>query len=553
MDATAERRENADPPVPNLVAEALHDDRLVRGHGTGGRLLLTQEGDEVQGGSLVEQVVLPETLDRLRLGQRDQLPRGLPDGRAELVRAPDALALPERDGARHARRRRHEHAVAGDLLDPPGRGAEQERLPRARLVDHLLVELAHAPAAVDEMDAEEAAVGDGAGIRHRELARALTTADRAARAVPDDPGPQLGELVGRIAAGEHVEHVLELDARELREGIRATHERVQVVDRDFLVGADGDDLLREDVERVSRDRRLLDLACAHLARDDGGLEQVGAELREDAPARDGAQLVAGAADTLEAAGDGLRRLDLDHQVDGAHVDAELERGGRDEAGDLPALQQLLDLEPLLTRDRAVVGARDLFLRQLVEAEREAFRESAVVDEDDGGAVGANELEQLRVDGRPDRLRPALSPGSEQVGQLGARRGLAHVLDRDDDLEVELLRAAGVDEPDRATARHEAPDLLHRALRRRERDALDVPVDEPDEALDAEREVGAALRPGDGVDLVQDHRLDGSEHLAGARGEDQKERLGRRDQDVRWLAAHRLALLRRRVAGTDRDR
>src|SRR5215207_9662022 len=524
MDATAERRENADPPVPNLVAEALHDDRLVRGHGTGGRLLLTQEGDEIQGGSLVEQVVLPETLDRLRLGQRDQLPRGLPDGRAELVRAPDALALPERDGARHARRRRHEHAVAGDLLDPPGRGAEQERLPRARLVDHLLVELAHAPAAVDEMDAEEAAVGDGAGIRHRELARALTTADRAARAVPDDPGPQLGELVGRIAAGEHVEHVLELDARELREGIRATHERVQVVDRDFLVGADGDDLLREDVERVSRDRRLLDLACAHLARDDGGLEQVGAELREDAPARDG-----------------------------AHVDAELERGGRDEAGDLPALQQLLDLEPLLTRDRAVVGARDLFLRQLVEAEREAFRESAVVDEDDGGAVGANELEQLRVDGRPDRLRPALSPGSEQVGQLGARRGLAHVLDRDDDLEVELLRAAGVDEPDRAPARHEAPDLLHRALRRRERDALDVHVDEPDEALDAEREVGAALRPGDGVDLVQDHRLDGSEHLAGARGEDQKERLGRRDQDVRWLAAHRLALLRRRVAGTDRDR
>ena len=39
-------------------------------------------------------------------------------------------------------RRRDEHAVARDLLDPPGRGAEQERLARAGLVDHLLVELA---------------------------------------------------------------------------------------------------------------------------------------------------------------------------------------------------------------------------------------------------------------------------------------------------------------------------------------------------------------------------------------------------------------------------
>ena len=96
--------------------------------------------------------------------------------------------------------------------------------------------------------------------------------------------------------------------------------------------------------------------------------------------------MAGAADPLETARDGLRRLDLDDEVDGAHVDAELERRGCDEARDLPALQQLLDLEPLLAGKGAVVGPRDLFLGQLVEPQRQPLGEPAVVDEDDRRAV-----------------------------------------------------------------------------------------------------------------------------------------------------------------------
>jgi hypothetical protein len=142
---------------------------------------------------------------------------------------------------------------------------------------------------------------------------------------------------------------------------------VQLADLDLLVGGDRDDLLREHVERVARNRRLLDRALAHLPRDDGGLEQVGAELGEDPALRDGAELVAGAADPLEAARDRLRRLDLDDEVDRAHVDAELERRRRDEARNLALLQELLDLDPLLAGERAVVGARKLGLGQLVEA------------------------------------------------------------------------------------------------------------------------------------------------------------------------------------------
>ena len=249
------------------------------------------------------------------------------------------------------------------------------------------------------------------------------------------------------------------------------------------------------------------------------------------------QLVAGAADPLQPARDRLRRLDLDHEVDRAHVDPELERRGGDQARDLARLQQLLDLDPLLARQRAVVGARDLFLGQLVQPQRQPLGEAAVVDEDDRRAVRADELEDLRVDRGPDRL---------------LLLGLAHVVERHDDLQVELLRAAGVDELDLAPARDEAADLLQRPLRRGEADALDRLADEPVEPLEAKREMRAALRAGDGVHLVDDHRLDPAQRLARLRGEQQEERLRGRDQDVRRLAQHRGALLLRRVAGADAD-
>jgi hypothetical protein len=45
-----------------------------------------------------------------------------------------------------------------------------------------------------------------------------------------------------------------------------------------------------------------------------------------------------AADALQAAGHRLRALHLDHEVDRAHVDAELERRRRDEARDLAQLE-----------------------------------------------------------------------------------------------------------------------------------------------------------------------------------------------------------------------
>ena len=52
-----------------------------------------------------------------------------------------------------------------------------------------------------------------------------------------------------------------------------------------------------------------------------------------------------------------------------------------------------------------------------------------------------------------------------------------------------------------------------------------------EPLERERQVGAALGAGDGVHLVEDHRLHAPQRLAGLRGEHQEQRLGGGDQDV----------------------
>ena len=73
---------------------------------------------------------------------------------------------------------------------------------------------------------------------------------------------------------------------------------------------------------------------------------------------------------------------------------------------------------------------------------------------------------------------------------------------------------------RPDAAEEAGDRLERALRRAKADALGRsrrPSRRAQalEALEAEREVGAALRAGDRVDLVDDDVLDAAEGLARA--------------------------------------
>src|SRR2546430_16523408 len=118
MHTGAERRQDAQTPVADLVAETLDDDGTVRRHGAGRSSLLVQERQQVARGPVVEQMLVTKTGKCFLLGERNELARCLADRFAELVRTADTFALPERHGTGHARSRRDENAVARNLLDP---------------------------------------------------------------------------------------------------------------------------------------------------------------------------------------------------------------------------------------------------------------------------------------------------------------------------------------------------------------------------------------------------------------------------------------------------
>ncbi len=215
-------------------------------------------------------------------------------------------------------------------------------------------------------------------------------------------------------------------------GRAAADDRGQVVDRPLVEGDHGHDLLGQDVEGVAQVAGRLDGAGVHALDDDRGLEQVGPVLGEDAAPAGLTDLVAGPADALQAAGHRARRLDLDDEVDGAHVDAQLQAAGGDQGLELAPLQLVLDVEPALPAEGAVVGLHQLVARgrrpalglggpglalevQLVEAGGQALGQAPGVDEDDGRVVLEDQLQQAGVHRGPDgaahraRRRPGPRP------------------------------------------------------------------------------------------------------------------------------------------------
>ena len=128
-----------------------------------------------------------------------------------------------------------------------------------------------------------------------------------------------------------------------------------------------------------------------------------------------------------------------------------------------------------------------------------------------------------------------------------------------DLDLERLADAGVDDGDGAgpagasQTAEEAGHLLQRALRGRQPDPLRRPLAQGVEPLQAERQVGAPLGGGEGVDLVDDDGLDTAQRLPRVRREHEVEALGRGDQQVGRVAHERLALPRGGVAGAQADR
>ncbi len=470
--AAAERRQDAHARIAELVAKALDRDRVVAGNRAGVRALVLEVAGEVVGSVRVEPVVAAQP--RARRGgvggePRVEIRAERAERAAELDRPARAFAAPERHLAGLARRRAHDHAVARDVLDAPGRGAEQERLALAALGDHLLVELADARAVAD-VHGERAAIRNRAARQHAEQPRALARDEHVGLPIPRQPRAQLRERIGRIAAGEHVDDANQDRARQLAIRRRARDHRREVVDAPRLDRDHRDDLLREHVERAVGHADVLDVAVEHAARDDGSFEQVAAELRQDAAAARAADVVARAADALQPARHRARRLELHDEIDGPHIDAELERAGRGDRAQVAGLERFFDLHARVARDRAVMRAHELGVSrlpgQLGQRLRDALREPPRVDEDDRRAMREHQLEQLRVDRGPHAAAALAALSGRQIDRwLAAQRirrwtsrpprgsrprgrcGHLHLRGRHDDLEIERGSRAGVDDLD----------------------------------------------------------------------------------------------------------
>ena len=125
--------------------------------------------------------------------------------------------------------------------------------------------------------------------------------------------------------------------------------------------------------------------------------------------------MAGAADPLNAAGDAGRRLDLNDEVDGAHIDAEFQARSGDQAGQPASLERILNKEALLFGDRAMMRSDQLLARQPIDRRGQALGEPPGVDEDDRRPVLADKFQNPRVDGRPDAPPWPLRRGADNGG------------------------------------------------------------------------------------------------------------------------------------------
>ena len=298
VDAGAEGGQDAHPPVADLVPEPLDRQGTVGGQGARLVPLLVDVGEEVRRGVAVERSLLGQEAAGVVAVAAAEFAQERAEGLAEFNRPARAVAVPEGHPAGLARSRPDDHAVAGDLRHPPGGGAQQERVARAGLVDHLLVEFAQPRTLWTEMDSEQPAVGNRAGVHPHEQGGAAARGQHSATVIPGESRAQVGELLRGIAADQHVEHRGQHAAGQAAVWPRAPDNVQQILDRPLPVAAHRDDLLRQYVERILRQPHGLDRAPLHLDRGHRALQQIAAELGKHQAAAALADRVSGTADAL---------------------------------------------------------------------------------------------------------------------------------------------------------------------------------------------------------------------------------------------------------------
>ena len=158
---------------------------------------------------------------------------------------------------------------------------------------------------------------------------AVRRAPRLARSSPlDDVAVQVrGALAapGRESAGEHGQELSPSLASQVAVGPGPAHDREQRVLAPVLGRDHRDDLLREDVERMSRHAQPIELAASHRVEDRGALDQFVPRERKQPSFRRTVHRVPGAPCPLQEGRNRAGRAELTDEIDLADVDAELQR------------------------------------------------------------------------------------------------------------------------------------------------------------------------------------------------------------------------------------
>ena len=296
---------------------------------------------------------------------------------------------------------------------------------------------------------------------------------------------------------------------------------------------------RRAARRAGRPRRSRRAgARAHQRR---ALDQLVAGEREQPPLGRRPQRVARAADALQPGRDRARRADQAGQLDGADVDAQLERRGRDDdACSSPSLRRR-SARCRRSRDRlpwwaATASAPSRSPR--CSATRSTSRRVLTKTSVDWCCARQRRRRDRRARPTARWCTPRRArPRGTSIARSRSRRWPTSTIAGSG----RPRRPAGAPRP-----RAAAPSPTGRpaaSLRRRHQRV---------QPLERQRQVRAALVGGDGVDLVDDHRA----HVAQRppprlRGQQDEERLGRRHQHVRRPLGRLAPLARGRVAGPDR--
>ena len=331
--------------------------------------------------------------------------------------------------------------------------------------------------------------------------------------------------------------------------MRGAQETHQFVLGDILlIGGDRNDLLCRHVERVQRDFDFVEMPLADGADRRGAFGQVVDGERKKSPFRRRTEAMTGAAYALDRGRDRSGRVDLADQIDRADVDAKLERSGGHDGLELAALEALFGGKAFGACEAAMMRHNRIGTDALLQSERNPLGPSAREREDQRRAMLANEVSNGIVHRLPMRMgreRPELGSGRDDR-QIEFAPGVVGAHDSD---WARRARAVGGD----FRSGEKCGERFDWIERRRETNAhrsrRPTLPDHSFQALQRERQMSAALVAGDRVELVNDDVANGSELGAKARrGQEDEQRFGRGDEDVRRPSKHRGALIGGRIAG-----